>query len=256
MIMEYKRREADRYARETAYFAEQHRRTMQRIEIQEDQDAAFWEEERKKREGMEAQRVRSAREFIPSALIEVRRAMGDLARLGQNINLVLNMVKDCSLPLYHEFRPLPTPPPPSSSAAGPSEPPRPILGRGAKRKSTATNSSPRTPKRARTAMTETEYDAIFSENSTLARDLKAKKGVALKLGPVSCLLLSRYSIMTFYYQGCAECAGSHPCVRWDEKSRSSACLWCAQKNLKCMQGVVPIRYHPSTGEFHFVLFTV
>ncbi|KAJ7355775.1 hypothetical protein DFH08DRAFT_803719 [Mycena albidolilacea] len=54
MIMEYKRREADRYAREAAYFAEQHRRTMQRIEIQEDQDAVFWEEERKKREGMEA----------------------------------------------------------------------------------------------------------------------------------------------------------------------------------------------------------
>jgi Zn-dependent protease with chaperone function len=43
MIMEYKRREADRYAREVAYFAEQHRRTMQRIEIQEDQDAALRE---------------------------------------------------------------------------------------------------------------------------------------------------------------------------------------------------------------------
>ncbi|KAF7370988.1 hypothetical protein MSAN_00733000 [Mycena sanguinolenta] len=231
-ITKHKQQEADRYTRETAYFTEQHRRAMLRIELQEEQNTAFWREEEKRRVELQAQRVRSAREFIPSSLVELP---------------FFKMVQECSdlaRPLSHVFHPNSQAadsrgvtnvltssagsPAITSSAAGSNNSSRPSLKRAAR-------SSPDTRARKRTrtaAMSEAAYDAIFS--GKMAEVLGAKKDIALKLGP-----------------GCAACAETHPCISLDEKRRtvSTSCLWCSEKKLPCAMGVVPIRYHASTAPF-------
>ncbi|KAJ6485723.1 hypothetical protein C8R45DRAFT_997627 [Mycena sanguinolenta] len=246
-ITKHKQQEADRYARETAYFTEQHRRALWRIELQEEQNTAFWREEEKKRVELQAQRVRSAREFIPSALVEVRRAIRDLATLGESTAPFFKMIQessDLARPLCHAFQPIPQAidgrgatnvptssagSPSTSSAAGSNNSSRP---RSLKRAATSSPNT-RARKRPRTAaMSEAEYKATFS--GKIAEVLAARKDVALKLGP-----------------GCAACAETHPCIRWDEETRtsSSSCLWCVEKKLSCAMGAVPVRYHASTAPF-------
>ncbi|KAJ7355778.1 hypothetical protein DFH08DRAFT_508053 [Mycena albidolilacea] len=281
-ITKHDQQEADRRAREAANNTEQYRRARRRIEIREEQEAAFWAEDAKKRADFKAQRIQSGQQFLHLAAAEMLRVNQELSDMGDSASrkrqdLLRELLNSCPLDKIHP-RPPTTPSVKrksseqasssdspraakrSSEQASSSNPPRAAKRsseqasssdspRGAAKRSseqTSSSDSPRASKRAcHVAMiqSEADYEAILGSGK-FADEFKAKSNVPLIQG-----------------LGCADCYNTdRPCVAWDRKNSISTgspkarCVLCITRKKKCTVDDAPahqaittsfIKYHNS-----------